>query len=153
MGLTVFSAFVAPIGDLLFFVSTLIIVDFITGIVAAGYRGELRESKKMMRSVWKFGLYMMVMIMAHLFDQQTSTMFQSQLLAVFLSPDSMETISHFKLFAAISFIIVVRELKSVDENWGSIFSWSFTNTATLVYNASLKIIELVKTIKTKKDEV
>jgi len=151
--LTVFSAFLAPIGDLLFFVSALVLVDFTTGVIAATYRDELRESKKMMRSVYKFGLYMLVLIVAHLFDRTTSQMFQSQILSLFLGPDSLETISRFKFFAAIAFIIVIREMKSIDENWGSIFSWSFIRTGTVLYENIMKLIDIIKSIKKNKTDV
>lgn len=153
MSLTVFSAFLAPIGDLLFFVSALVLVDFVTGIIAAKYRKEVRESKKMMRSVYKFSLYIMVLMLAHLFDRTTSEMFQSQLLSLLFNPERLETISHFKFFAAIAFIIVVREMKSIDENWACIFSWSFTTTGIILYSKTIKIIEILKTIKNQKDEV
>lgn len=151
--LTIFSAFIAPIGDLLFFVVSLIVVEFVTGIIAAKYRNEARESKKMARSIYKFALYMLVLIVANLFDKTTSQMFQSQILSLFLGADTMETISHFKFFAAIAFIIVVREMKSIDENWGSIFIWSFTRTVSVIYENAIKITEVLKSIKGKKNEV
>ena len=62
--ITVLTAFIAPIGDLLSFVAFLVVVDFISGVVAAKYRGEVRESAKMVKSVYKMFFYIIVLMTA-----------------------------------------------------------------------------------------
>lgn len=144
---TVFSAFVAPIQDLLTFVSLLIVLDFITGVTAAKYRGEVRQSTKMMKSVYKMLFYIGGLMMAQLFDRHMRDLFTPHLFKTFIDADSAETLLQFKFLAALSFIISIRELKSVDENWESIFGWSFIKTGFVAYD---KIISLISLFKTKK---
>lgn len=141
---SVFTAFVGPIGDLIYFVSLLVVIDFVSGVTAAHYRGEVRQSSKMVKSVYKIIFYMLALLMAQLFDAQMHSLINPHLTSIFLDADSMENLTKFKFLAALSFIIIIRELKSIDENWGAIFSWSFISTGTLLYNQFISFISLLK---------
>ena len=141
---SVFTAFVAPLGDLLTFVSLLIILDFITGVIAATYRGEVRSSVKMMKSVWKMCFYIGSLILMHYFDSLNNTLFNPHLITVVIGATNAATLLQFKFIAALSFIIIVRELKSIDENWTTIFGWSFISTATSLYEQIFSVISLFK---------
>lgn len=144
---SVFTAFVAPIGDLLLFVSLLIIADFITGVTAAKYRGEIRSSAKMIKSVYKMLFYIIALMGMQLFDGFTKSLFNPHLLTIILGSESATTLAEFKFLAAMSFIIIIRELKSIDENWNTIFGWGFINTGTIMYNKIISIISLLKASK------
>lgn len=144
---SVFTAFIAPIGDLLLFVSLLIIADFITGVTAAKYRDEVRTSAKMIKSVYKMSFYIIALIGMQLFDNLTKSLFHPHLLNIIIGTENASTLAEFKFLAALSFIIIIRELKSIDENWQTIFGWSFINTSTVLYD---KIISLISLLKLKK---
>lgn len=141
---SIFTAFVAPLGDLLTFVSLLILLDFISGVIAAKHRGEVRSSIKMMKSVWKMTFYICTLILMQSFDNLTKTLFHPHLISVILGPDNAATLAEFKFLAALSFIVIVRELKSIDENWGTIFGWSFISSGTTLYYQILSLISLFK---------
>jgi len=145
--LSVFTAFLAPIGDLLSFVCILIVIDFITGVTAAKYKGEIRSSAKMIKSAYKMFFYTSLLMIMHFFDYLTDKTFKPNLLNVILSQEGVETFSQFKFLAALAFLLIIRELKSIDENWNHIFGWSFINTAMSVYD---KLINLISLLKTKK---
>ena len=152
--LSILSAFLAPIGDLLMFISLMIMVDFITGIIAAKYRNQKRTSLKMFDSVIKFITYIGIVTFAFVFDETISKTFHSQLLSnvlsFFMTDESINTLSKFKLAAAISFIIVVREFKSIDENWYSIRGWSFIETTTTIFNKIKNIADYIIKLKNNK---
>lgn len=144
---SVISAFLAPIGDLLYFVSLIVLIDFITGVIAAKYRNQKRESIKMMRSVYKIVFYMSALIMAQLFDNQFQKLFHPHLLAVLVDEQSSSSLLQFKFLAGLSFVIIVRELKSIDENWESIFNWGFGQTISKIYDNVMSIVSLIKSKK------
>lgn len=144
---SIFTAFVAPLGDLLTFVSLLILLDFITGVTAAKHRGEVRNSIKMMKSVWKMTFYICTLLLMQFFDNLTATLFQPHLISIILGPENAATLAEFKFLAALSFVVIIRELKSIDENWTTIFGWSFISTGTLLYDQFLNLISLLKTKK------
>jgi phage-related holin len=144
---SVFCAFLAPIGDLLYFVSLLVIADFITGVVAAKYRNQKRESIKMARSIYKIVFYLIALMMAQLFDNQFQSLFRPHLLSVVVDEQSSQSLIEFKFLAALSFIIIVRELKSIDENWESIFNWGFGTTVSKLYEGVTSILSLIKSKK------
>lgn len=141
---SVFIAFVAPLGDLLSFISLVILLDFITGVIAAKYRGEIRSSIEMMKSVWKMTFYICTLMLMQLFDNLTKTLFEPHLLSIIIGQEHASTLAEFKFLAALSFIIIVRELKSIDENWGTIFGWSFISTGTILYQHLTSIISIFK---------
>lgn len=145
--LAVFTAFVGPIGDLLFFVVFLTLVDFATGITAAKYRGETRESSKMAKSIYKFVFYTIALLTAHLFDTYVQNLINPHLIAVFIDESSMTTLMEFKFLAALSLIIVAREAKSIDENWQTIFGWGFISSGYKLYDKVISVLSLLKNLK------
>jgi phage-related holin len=148
--LSVFTAFVAPMGDLLFFVSLLIVSDFVTGVVAAKHRGEIRSSAKMIKSVYKMIFYFTALIAMQLFDQLTAKHFHPHFINILIGHDNAQTLSEFKFLAALAFIIIMRELKSIDENWSTIFGWSFIATGMIVYDKLLTTLTSLKKLKDEK---
>lgn len=144
---SVFTAFVAPIGDLLFFVCFLILIDFITGVTAAKYKGEIRTSGKMIKSAYKMFFYTSLLMVMHSFDHFVEMNFKPNLLNVIVGDEGVETVNQFKFLAALAFLLIVRELKSIDENWNFIFGWSFINHATVIYDKVINIITLIKSKK------
>lgn len=151
--LSILSAFLSPVGDLLIFISILVLTDFITGIIAAKYRGQERTSNKMFNSLIKMVSYFGMLIIGLLFDELAVNIFKVQLfdhiLSVFLTQESIETLFKFKLVALISFIIVVREFKSIDENWFAIRGWSFINTTTEIVSKISSALDYAVELKNK----
>lgn len=149
--LSIILAFLAPIGDLLVFITILVLMDFITGIVAAKYRGEVRTSNKMFNSYIKLVSYFGILLIGILFDEFAMKVFKTQMfdhiLSFFLSGESIETLFKFKLVALVSFIIVVREFKSIDENWYTIRGWSFISTTVIIFEKIKTISNLILELK------
>lgn len=149
--LSIVTAFLAPIGDLLVFITILVLMDFITGIVAARSRGEVTTSNKMFNSFIKLVSYFGVLLIGILFDEFAMKVFKTQMfdhiLSFCLSQESIETLFKFKLVALVSFIIVVREFKSIDENWYTIRGWSFINTTVSIFDKVKDIANLILDLK------
>ena len=138
------TAFLAPIGDLLMFMSLMVVADFVTGVIAAKYKGQVRSSSRMFNSVIKLTTYLGVITFAFIFDERVASLFHTQLfnniLSFFLEKDSIEMLTKFKLAAAVSFIMLIREAKSIDENWYAIRGWSFLDTGMQVTNNIKELI-------------
>lgn len=149
--LSIVTAFLAPIGDLLMFITILILMDFITGIIASRRRGEITTSNKMFNSFIKLVSYFGVLLIGILFDEFAVKVFKTQLfdhlLSFILSQESIETLFKFKLVALVSFIIVVREFKSIDENWFTIRGWSFINTTISIFVKVKNIVTSILDLK------
>lgn len=150
---SILCAFLAPIGDLLFFISILVLMDFITGVMASRKRNEVTSSNKMFNSLIKLICYFGILIIGIVFDEFAVKIFKTQLFdhlfSFFLSEESIETLFKFKLAAVGAFIIVVREFQSIDENWLVIRGWSFINTGKQLFDKFTKLTKFLLTLKDK----
>lgn len=150
---SVLFAFLAPIGDLLFFISILVLMDFITGIIASRKKGQVTTSNKMFNSLIKLTCYFGILVIGIVFDEFAVKVFKTQLfdhlLGFVFSEESINTLFKFKLAAVGAFIIVVREFQSIDENWFVIRGWSFINTGKELFDKFTEITNFFFTLKDK----
>jgi len=86
----------APIFGVMFGIGLLVVIDFITGIMAAKKRGETIRSNKMKPTISKGIIYMFAIIVAHIFEKNFS-----------LGYDAVKIVGG---------LIALIELKSFDEN-------------------------------------
>lgn len=86
----------SPILGVLFGIGVLVVIDFITGIMAANKRGEAIRSNKMKPTITKGIVYMFAIIVAHVFEKHFS-----------IGYDAVKIVGG---------LIALIELKSFDEN-------------------------------------
>jgi len=86
----------SPIIGVLFGIGVLVVIDFITGIMAANKRGEAIRSNKMKPTITKGIVYMFAIIVAHVFEKNFS-----------FGYDAVKVVGG---------LIALIELKSFDEN-------------------------------------
>jgi len=106
-------SFLLPVSTLFFSVFSLILADFVTGYIAAKMRGEKIESRKMWRSAYKCIAFLIILIGCHSID---TNILSSMPDVPFLNVSTA---------AMMSLLIVITELKSIDENIFSAFGWSY----------------------------
>lgn len=130
--ITTLGLFLAPIAELIIAAILLSLLDFLTAIIAASKKNIPITSEKMGQTFPKIILYGSAIILMHYLDMflvhQVKLGFIDHLLRIFMEDKSIELLNHVKLTSAISFLIIVREMKSIDENWKIFFGWSFYAT-------------------------
>lgn len=104
-------AFLAPIQAVLISITIFVIVDMITGMIAAHKRGETISSKKMRDSIGKMISYWLFILLAHLLDGM-------------IEWDSFMLSNEFMVNIA-SGLIGLTEFKSCIENLDSIAGTNF----------------------------
>lgn len=129
---TTIGLFLAPIAELIFAAILFALLDFITAIAAAYKRNVPVTSEKMGNTFPKIILYSLTIIFVHYLDvfliHQVRIGFIDHILRLFMDDSRIDSLDHVRLTAAVSFLIIVREMKSIDENWQTFFGWSFWKT-------------------------
>jgi len=97
-------AFFSPVQSFVFATGLFVICDMVTGIIAAKKRGERMESKKLFRSIAKFLVYGVAIIVAHTIN--------------FLY------LPNFPAVQLIAGFIAFIEVKSIDENISEVTGYS-----------------------------
>lgn len=112
-------AFFAPTGKWIAFVGFLVAADMITGILAAHKAKKQIESRKMARSIGKFVGYGLAVVVAYY-------------LQIIFFPE-------LPAMQSVSALIATIELKSIDENYHTMFGHSFFKTLIDLVNKQRKI--------------
>lgn len=150
---TTFALFVAPIAEIIFAAILFALLDFITALVAAYKKRIPITSEKMGHTFPKIILYSLTIIFTHYLDtflvQQIKIGFIDHILNFFMDKEGINNLNQVKLTAAVAFLILIRECKSIDENWESFFGWSFFKT-TISY--IVKPILKLKTLLIKHEQ-
>jgi len=145
--LATISLFIGPVADLIIAAILFAMFDFLTAIMAAYKRGIPVTSQKMGDTFPKLILYSLSIILIHFVDTNIVNVvrinFLDSLLSIFLNKDSILALDHVKLTAAVAMLILLREMKSIDENWKLSFGWGFFDTIKSY------IIKPILTIKNK----
>jgi Bacteriophage holin family len=147
--MSILSAFLGPVNELIFSVFLLCLVDFATGVFSSYKTKTLITSSRMGDTIVKFALYGSVIIMFHYLDQHfinniKENVFDS-LLSKIIDGDVYKQYSSIKLASLAAFLMVIREFKSIDENWEKSFKWSFIKTFKNMFS-------FLNKFKTKKQE-
>jgi len=106
------SAMVAPVAPILWTMVFLIVVDFITGVVAAIRAKESVQSKKLFNTVSKFFIYNLVILSAHFIE--------------------LHVIPDLPMLKIVGGFIAITELKSIFENFNKIYGiniWDYVKEA------------------------
>jgi phage-related holin len=130
--LTTVGIFLGPITELVTATILFAILDFLTAIVAANKNNIEVTSKKMGDTFPKIIMYSIAIIVVHYLDTYVvhtlKTGFLDFLLKIFMDDSSVIALNAAKLTSAVAFLIVIREMKSIDENWKLAFGWNFLGT-------------------------
>lgn len=123
------STFLAPIAGIVLSALVLAVVDLVVKLGAV-HRTEGFQSitsSKMKTTLDKMMLYAVLIITCHMLDVLFLDK-SKDLFGWFFSSDTAEMLTKAKLASLASFVIVIREIKSIDENWKTAFGWSFLET-------------------------
>lgn len=101
---TVIGAFFMPITGALLLVTSMILLDFITGLMKVKKKGEKRTSAGYKRTLFKWAAYMLVIMIAHGIDVTMNVPIDASALVM----------------TGLCYV----ELKSIDENWEVIYGYS-----------------------------
>lgn len=127
---TLFAAFFAPLQSIIFLCILLAFLDFFVKlhvvIVTEGRKAI--TSKKMENTLIKIMFYSAAIIVTHFLDILFVKDVGADFFNFFLDEKTTQILIKFKLAAATAFVIMIRELKSIDESWEQRFGWSFIDT-------------------------
>lgn len=129
---TTLGLFLAPIAEIIFAAILFAFLDFFTALIAAYRRNIPITSEKMGDTFPKIILYSFAIIFVHYLDtfliQQLKVGFLDHILGIFMDKTNIDNLNKVKLTAAVASLILIREAKSIDENWKLCFGWGFTAT-------------------------
>lgn len=127
---TLIISFFCPIQKLIFLCIVLAILDlFVKLYVVYNTKGyDEIKSSKISNTLFKIVFYSVSMIVVHGIDLWFVKDIGFDFLKIILGVDLAQKLLSFKLVGGIAFIIMIRELKSIDESWEEKFGWSFFKT-------------------------
>jgi len=144
---TTIGIFLGPITELVIATILFAILDLLTAVVAAYKRGIPVTSAKIGDTFPKIIMYSMAIIFVHYLDtyvvHTVRIGFIDFFLKLFMDQENIVALNTAKLTSAVAFLIVIREMKSIDENWKLSFGWNFWGTIKSY------IIDPILTIKNK----
>ncbi len=146
------TSFLAPVAGIIFTAILLGIVDFIIRLTAVYKKEGLEEIKsaKMYSTIQKLVMYALLILVMHVMDIVFLQDIRINLLDHIMSKQTLDHAYKFKLSSIVAFVIVVREVKSIDENWKYALGWSFLETAEQIF---IKLKTLTKTNNARKKPV
>ena len=117
------------------------------------YTTEVREKKKkkkMEDTLYKILFYSAAITVIHLVDIIFVKDVGADLFKMLFNDSAAEILIKLKLAAGVAFIIILRELKSIDESWEQKFGWSFLTIAQEQVKAIFKFRHGIKITKNKR---
>jgi len=141
-------SFFTPIAAIIFTAISLGIVDLIIRLTAVYKKEGLEaiQSAKIYATVQKLIMYSLLIIMMHIIDIIFLQELRVNLLDHIVNKGTLDATSKIKLSSLVSFVIVIREIKSIDENWKYALGWSFLETAEEII---IKLKSLTKNARKK----
>ena len=146
------AGFFSPIQGIIFFFMILAFMDFFIKLYVV-YTTEGREaikSKKMEDTLYKILFYSAAITVIHLVDIIFVKDVGADLFKMLFNDSAAEILIKLKLAAGVAFIIILRELKSIDESWEQKFGWSFLTIAQEQVKAIFKFRHGIKITKNKR---
>lgn len=148
----VLAGFFSPIQGIIFLCMILAFMDFFIKLYVV-YTTEGREaikSKRMEDTLYKILFYSAAIIVIHLVDIIFVKDVGADLFKMLFNDGAAEILVKLKLAAGVAFIIILRELKSIDESWEQKFGWSFLSIAQDQIKAIFKFRHDIKITKNKR---
>lgn len=147
----ILASFFSPIQGIIFLCMILAFMDFFIKLYVV-YTTEGREaikSKKMEDTLYKILFYSAAITVIHLVDIIFVKDVGADLFKMLFNDSAAEILVKLKLAAGVAFIIILRELKSIDESWEQKFGWSFLTIAQEQVKAIFKFRHGIKITKNK----
>lgn len=148
----ILAGFFSPIQGIIFLCMILAFMDFFIKLYVV-YTTEGREaikSKKMEDTLYKILFYSAAITVIHLVDVIFVKDVGADLFKMLFNDSAAEILVKLKLAAGVAFIIILRELKSIDESWEQKFGWSFLTIAQEQVKAIFKFRHGIKITKNKR---
>jgi len=138
---SIFLSFIAPIQGLVFLSIILCLFDFLTKIYLVYRQKGFKaiESKKMGDTGFKILFYCSLLIVLQLIHNIFFVEFGHSILSTIFDPENVETMMKLNITSVGAFLIIVREIKSIDENWESFSGWSFIETVASKFSWFFKL--------------
>ena len=132
LSFSVIASFLAPIQGLIFLSFILCLMDFMFKIilVARAEGWSAIESKKMGDTGYKMAFYCALIILLQLIHNLFFVDFGHSILTVMFDETTVTNLMKLNVASVGAFLIIVREVKSIDENWESFSGWSFIETVS-----------------------
>jgi hypothetical protein len=129
---SVLANFLFPIQGLIFLAITLCLMDFLIKIylVYRKYGRKAITSKRMEDTGFKMLFYSALLIMLKLVQDLFFKDFGHGLFGLLFSVENTNMIMSLNLASVGAFLIIIREAKSIDENWEEFSNWSFIESIT-----------------------
>lgn len=147
--LSVIANFLVPIQGLIFLAIFLSLLDFLVKLYLV-YRKDGRKaitSKKMEDTGFKMLFYSALLVILKLVQDLFFKDFGHGILSLLFSVENVTIIMSLNLASIGAFLIIIRECKSIDENWESFSGWSFIETITSKFTLPFKKRDGNKTIQ------
>jgi hypothetical protein len=138
--LSVVANFLVPIQGLIFLAIFLSLLDFLVKLYLV-YRKDGRKaitSKKMEDTGFKMLFYSALLVMLKLVQDLFFKDFGHGIFSLLFSVENTNIIMSLNLASIGAFLIIIRECKSIDENWESFSGWSFIETITNKFTLPFK---------------
>lgn len=141
-------SFFTPVAAIILTSISLGIVDLIIRLTAVYKKDGLGaiQSAKIYTTIQKLVMYSLLIIMMHIIDLIFLQEMRINLLDHIVNKSTLDATSNIKLSSLVAFVIVIREIKSIDENWKYALGWSFLETAEDIF---IKIKSLTKNARKK----
>lgn len=137
---SIIANFLVPIQGLIFLAIMLSLLDFLVKIYLV-YRKDGRKaitSKKMEDTGFKMLFYSALLVMLKMVQDLFFKDFGHGLFSLLFSVENTNTIMSLNLASVGAFLIIIRECKSIDENWETFSGWSFIETITSKFTLPFK---------------
>ena len=148
----ILAGFFSPIQGIIFLCMILAFMDFLIKpyVVYTTEGREAIKSKKMEDTLYKILFYSAAITVIHLVDIIFVKDVGADLFKMLFNDSAAEILIKLKLAAGVAFIIILRELKSIDESWEQKFGWSFLTIAQEQVKAIFKFRHGIKITKNKR---
>jgi len=129
---SIFASFIAPIQGLIFLAVMLCLADFLVKLYVVAKKEGFKaiESRKMGDTGLKMAFYCGLLVILQLTHNLFFLDFGRNILNVIFEPSTVDSIMQLNMAAVGAFLIIVREFKSIDENWESLSGWSFIKSVS-----------------------
>lgn len=148
---SILASFIAPIQGLIFLSFVLCAMDFLVKLYVIqrveGFKAI--KSKKIGDTLFKALFYCTTLIVLQLTQVLFFVDFGEHILNMMFQSTTVEGLMKINLASFGAFLIIIREIKSIDENWESFSGWSFIESVT---NKFSWVFKLKNGITTKEDD-
>ena len=137
---SVIANFLIPIQGLIFLAIMLSLLDFLVKLYLVCRKDGRKAitSKKMEDTGFKMLFYSALLVMLKLVQDLFFKDFGHGIFSLLFSAENTSILMSLNLASIGAFLIIIRECKSIDENWETFSGWSFIETVTSKFTLPFK---------------